>query len=68
MDRAQGHVVCVGKSALARWDELTRVEKPLVEVPQIREELSVDSIELLCEGAAEVSNILMYCPFVAVLG
>ena len=67
MDCAQCHVVCVGKCALARWDELTRVEEQLIEFPQVREELSVDSVELLCEGPAEVSDILMYCPFMAVL-
>ena len=63
MNCAQGHVVCVGKCALAEWDELTRFETSLVEDPQVREELSVNSIELLCEGAAEVSD-----PFMAVFG
>ena len=67
MDCTQGHVVGVCKRALSRWDELTRVEKPLVEVPQVREELSVDFVELLGERTAEVSNILMNGPFMAVL-
>ena len=52
---------------MPRWYEFTRVEKPLVKVPQVREELMVDHVELLCKRAAEVSNILMYGPFVAVL-
>ena len=67
MDYAQGHVVSICKRALSGGDELTRVEKPLVKVPQVREELSVDLVELLCERATEVSNILMFGPFVAVL-
>ena len=61
-------MVGVCKRALSGGDELTRVEKPLVEVPQVREELSVDCVELLGERAAEVSNILMNGPFMAVLG
>ena len=59
VDCAQGHVVGVCKRALSGGDELTRVEKPLVKVPQVREELAGDHVELLCERAAEVSNILM---------
>ena len=62
VDCAQGHVEGVCKRALSRWDE-----KPLVKVPQVREKLSVDPVVLLCERAAEVSNILMYGPFMAVL-
>ena len=67
VDCAQGHVVSICKCALPGWYEFTRVEKPLVKVPQVREELAGDHVELLCERAAEVSNILMYGPFVAVL-
>ena len=52
---------------MPRWYEFTRVEKPLVKVPQVREELAGDHVELLRERAAEVSNILMYDPFMAVL-
>ena len=39
----------------------------MVEVPQVREKLSVDFVELLGERAAEVSNLLMNGPFMAVL-
>ena len=67
VDCAQGHVVSICKRAVPGWYEFTRVEKPLVKVPQFREELSVDPVELLCERAAEVSNILMYGPFMSVL-
>ena len=67
VDFAQGHVVGICKCALPRRDELTRVEKPLVEVTQVREKLAGDHVKLLCERATEVSNILMYSPFVAVL-
>ena len=32
------------------------------------DECSVDSIELLHEGATEIPNVLVKCPLVAVLG
>ena len=66
VDCAQDHVVGVSKRAVSGGDELTGVEKPLVEVSQVREELSVDCVELLGERAAEVSNILMDGSFMAV--
>ena len=66
VDCAQGHVVGVSKRAVSGGDELTGVEKPLTEVPQVREELTVDCVELLGERAAEVSDILMNGLFMAV--
>ena len=72
-DRDEGSGLCAGpccrcmQTRLVGRDELTRVEKPLVEVPQVREELSVNFVELLGERAAKVSNVLMNSPFMAVL-
>jgi hypothetical protein len=42
-------------------------EKPAIEVPEVREELAIGCVELLGEGAADVPDVLVDGPFMAVV-